>query len=532
MNDLLLAIDAGTESVRVGLFDAAGAPVASAARGYETQFPRSGWAEQAPQAWWEALATATRSCMAASGVSPARIAGISADATTCTLVPLGRDGTPLRPALLWMDVRAAGQAQRVFKTGAEALAYCPAGCSAEWMLPKVLWLKEHEPDVYAGTASFVEYLDWLMYRLTGRLALNLSTATHRWFYNCRTWGWPSDLFAAVGLPRLADKIPHEVLPLGAALGALSDEAARALGLCAGIPVFQGGGDAFVGMLGLGVAQPGAACLITGSSTVVAAFTTDEVHGAGVFGAFPDALVPGLWLLEAGQVSTGSILAWFKNNAAQDLPADQAFAMLDREAAQVAPGSGGLIVLDYFQGNRTPYTDAAARGAIWGLSLHSTRAHIFRAMMEGVAYGTRQILEVFAGLGCSAHSLHVCGGATRSAVHMQILADVCGRRLEVPAVAEAPLVGGAVVAATGAGLYRDFSAAAQAMVRPGAVYVPGARHAEYDPYFALYKKTYPRLRGMMHKMAKYRSNDTSAAVTESARTAAANDTSASGRRSLP
>ena len=358
----VMAIDAGTESVRVGLFDLAGNLLATAVHPYATAYPGAGWAEQDPDEWWAALVAATRACLDQASIQGKEIGGICVDATTCTLVPLGPDGRHLRPALLWMDVRAAEQAQRICQTAHPALCYSPAGCNAEWMLSKVLWLSENEPDNYAGTAHFLEYTDWLIYRLTGCLALNLNTTTQRWYYNARNWGWPGDLFEAVGLPGLTRKFPTEIVPAGVKVGHLLPEVARLLGLSDkhDTPVFQGGGDAFIGLLGLDVTEPGKVGLITGSSNVIGSFVDQEFHATGVFGAFPDAVIPGLWLVEAGQVSTGSVLAWFKRYFALDLPPQVAYAILDGEAAQILPGAGGVIVLDHFQGNRTPYTDSESR----------------------------------------------------------------------------------------------------------------------------------------------------------------------------
>ncbi len=495
----LLSIDGGTESVRAGVFDLQGHLVASAARPYATDFPRAGWAEQDPDQWWSALCAAVRECLAQAAVEAGEIRGISLDATSCTLVALDKHGSHLRPALLWMDVRAAQQAERIFATGHPALAYSPQGCNAEWMLSKTLWLAENEPETYARAAHLIEYTDWLIYRLTGRLALSLNTITQRWYYNRRTWHWPVDLYERLGLGGLTGKLPGEILPVGAEAGCLSGEAAAALGLAPDVRVFEGGADAFVGLLGLNVAAPGKIGLITGSSNVIGAFVRDEFHGSGLFGAFPDAVVPGLWLVEAGQVSTGSILAWFKRNFAADLPAGTAYKVLDALAAQVPPGSGGLVALDHFQGNRTPYTDSKARGAIWGLSLHTSRADMFRSLMEGVAYGTRQILETLAGYGQAAGEVYVCGGATRSDVFMQIYADVCGLPMSVTEVPDAPLLADAIVAATGLGAYPDLPAAAEAMVRLTRSYAPDpARHAAYAFYFERYRETYGQLRDLIHQ----------------------------------
>lgn len=499
----IMAVDAGTESVRVGVFNQFGSLLSSAAEAYETVYPQSGWAEQDPDAWWTALTRATRRCLENEPVKGKPIAGISVDATTCTLVPLGSEGKHLSPALLWMDVRAADQAQRIFQTGHRALQYSPAGCNAEWMLCKALWLRENKFDVYQDTTHFIEYLDWLVYRLTGRLVLNLNTTTQRWYYNQREWGFPVDLFEEIGLPELISKIPQQILPAGEKVGGLTSEAAAALGLPESTPVIQGGGDAFVALLGMGVTQLGEIGLIAGSSNVIAGFIEREVHGPGVFGAFPDALIPGLWLIEGGQVSTGSILAWFKRCFALDIQPDMVYATLDNEAAKIAPGSDGLMVLDYFQGNRTPYTDSLARGAVWGLSLHTTRAHLFRGLMEGIAYGTGHVLEALADLGCYPHRMVACGGATQSDVFMQIIADVCGIPISLTEVAEASLLGGAVLAAVGSGLYPDIPSASKEMVRMTKTFEPNqVHHDAYQFYFNLYKETYPRLKDLMHQMGMH------------------------------
>ena len=497
----VMCIDGGTESARVGVLDRSGNLLSVASHPYATRFPRAGWAEQDPSAWWGAVIKAARACLDGGPVKPRDVAGICLDATTCTLLPLDADGQHLRPALLWMDVRAAGQADRIFQTGHPAMRYSPAGCNAEWMLSKALWLAENEPETYDRTAHFVEYTDWLIYKLTGRLVLNQSTATHRWYYNAREWRWPTDLYAQIGLPDLAAKFPQEVLPAGTEVGRLQAEAARALGLSDSVRVFQGGGDAFVGLLGMNVVRPGRIGLITGSSNVVGAFADEAFHRAGLYGAFPEAIVPGLWLVEAGQVSTGSVLAWFARNFARELPADAVYAILDSEADQVEPGAGGVTVLDYFQGNRTPHTDARARGAIWGLSLHTTRGHLFRALMEGIAYGTRHILDLLADSGCEGREVFACGGATHSKVFMQIYADVCGMPISVPEIGDAPLLGGAILAYTAMGAYPNLRAAARAMVRVSRTYTPDlALHRSLQANYQLYKQTYPQLRGLMRRAA--------------------------------
>ncbi|MCB0122641.1 MAG: xylulose kinase, partial [Caldilineaceae bacterium] len=367
----ILAIDAGTEALKAAIYDLEGTKVAAASHAYSTHFPRPGWAEQSPADWWAALVGAVRKTLASAAVPVEEIIGIAADATTCTLIPMRANGEALGNAFLWMDVRAAAEAARIFQSGDPALRYCLAGVNAEWMPPKMAWLKAHEPERYTAMDYLLEFTDWIAYRLTGRFTLNRNTVTQRWFYHTPSGGWPLDFFAAIGLADLAAKFPSEVLGIGELVGPLSTVAAAQLGLSPGTPVLACGGDAFIGILGQGVTQPGDLGMILGTSNVLSALSTTEFHSAGIFGSFPDALMDGLNLVEAGQVSTGAILSWFKRTLMQDAETQVAvhgqsiYQLLDAEAAATPPGADGLIVLDYFQGNRTPHTDSLARGAIWG-----------------------------------------------------------------------------------------------------------------------------------------------------------------------
>lgn len=504
----LLAIDAGTEALKAALYDLQGTNIATAASVYNTYFPRPGWAEQDPAEWWGALVDAVQRVVADAAIDPAAIIGMSADATTCTLIPMRANGESIGRAMLWMDVRAAAEAEAIFRSGDPALRYCLAGVNAEWMPPKMCWLKTHEPERYAAMAYLLEYTDWIAYRLTGRFTLNRNTVTQRWFYHTPTGGWPLDFFAAIGLADLAAKLPTDVLGAGEPVGPLAAEAAHALGLPAGIPVLAGGGDAFIGILGQGVTQPGDLGMILGTSNVLSALTAEEFHCPGIFGTFPDALLPGLNLVEAGQVSTGAILSWFKRTfmveAEQHAVArgQSIYQLLDAEAASTPPGADGLIVLDYFQGNRTPHTDSLARGAIWGLSLNHTRGHIFRALMEGIAYGVQDILQTFARQGFQVEQIFASGGATRSPLFMQIYADVTGRTIVIPRDREASLLGTAVVAAVGLGAYATFTAAAQQMVTVEGSYTPDATcHDAYTYYLQSYQATYPQLKALMQGMSR-------------------------------
>lgn len=511
----VIGIDGGTESIRVGLFDLQGRVVGMAAREYPLSHPRPGWAEQQPADWWRSLAAATREAVAAAGVAPSAIAGISLDTTSCTVVLADRQGTPLRPSIIWMDVRAADQAARLTRLGLPALAYTGFGpVSAEWMPSKALWVKENEPEVWARTEVLCEYTDWLTFRLTGRWVMGQMHATSRGFYNVHQGGWPMDLYEGAGLADAVDKFPQDVLPLSAPVGGLTPAAAADLGLLPGTPVLQGGVDAYMAMLGLQVTAPGRLALIMGSSHCMYALSPEPIHGPGMFGGFPDAVIPGYWVVEGGQASTGSVVKWFREQFCleEKLTAKdrgrEAYDVLSEAASALPPGSDGLLVLEHWQGSRTPNTDSLARGAIMGLSLRHTRAHLYRAIIEATAYGTASILQTFAANNVQVDEIVACGGPVRSDFWMQIQADVCGRPIMIPEVLQAPALGSAIAAAVGAGIYPDFKSAAAAMVRIARCVQPDPeRHSQYRPYVEAYMEAFGRVRDVHHGLAALQSVDT-------------------------
>lgn len=255
----VLGIDYGTESCRVAIFDLVGKPVAMAATAYQTTHPRPGWAEQSPDDWYLALQSSTRKAMAEANVSAAEIEGISYDATTMTVVALDETGKELRPAIMWMDVRATEQAARALTTDNWARLVNGGGtmpATAEWYPFKAAWLRENEPETYAATHRLVDAPDWLNYKLTGEWTVNINSAAIRMYYNRDRGGWPVDFYEHIGCGDVFDKLPTDVVDLGKLVGTLTKDAAEDLGLWAGIPVAQGPADAWAGQIGLGVVNPG------------------------------------------------------------------------------------------------------------------------------------------------------------------------------------------------------------------------------------------------------------------------------------
>src|SRR5438128_6697610 len=442
ISPLFLGLDVGTQSVRAALFDASGNGRAFASAPLDTVHPQPAWAEQDANQWWRAACTAVSQAVDQAEVKREQIAGIGLDCTACTVIPCRADGVPLRRALLWMDQRAFREAERINATSDPILRYVSGVVSPEWMLPKALWLKEHEPALYAAAERLVECTDWFMFQLVGEWLLSLNNVTVKWNYARPDGGWSDHLLRQVGLEDLRSKWPDQVVPLGKGDARLSPAAAKELGLLSGIPVAQGGIDAYLGMLGLGAVSAGDLAMIMGSSTCHLAMSENGLFGSGMLGCYPDAVVEGLYTLEGGQTATGSILDWYRRHFAGHEASEaertgrHVYEILDAKAAAVPPGCEGLVCLDYWQGNRCPLKDPRARGTLWGLTLSHGPGHVFRAIYEATAFGTRHILEDVTKHGLKIDRIFAGGGGAKSKLWLQIQADVLGRPIHVPREAEA------------------------------------------------------------------------------------------------
>ena len=492
----VIGIDGGTESLRAFVFDTAGRPLGQGTGAYQTRIPRPGWAEQDPADWWRALGAAVPAALRDAGVDGREVRGLGLDTTSCTVVALDAHGRALRPSIIWMDVRAADEADAVLAAGMPELKLNGGGqgpVSAEWMLPKALWLKRHEPETYARAETICEYQDYLIRHLTGRCVASRNNVSMRWHHAPDR---PTGLLQALGLDDLAAKWPAEIAAPGENVGGLIPEAADHLGLPVGTPVAQGGADAFIGMIGLGVNTPGHLALVTGSSNLQLGVSAAPMHGPGIWGSYAHAVYPGRHILEGGQTSTGSVLAWFKRNFAPDTD----YNTLNREAAELPPGSDGVLVLDHFQGNRCPHTDPHSRGVIAGLSLGHGRAHLFRGIMEGVCFGTEAVIQTMRAAGFDSSEVVIAGGATRSPVWLQMHADVTGLPLHLPTVADAPSLGSGILAAVAAGIHDDLDIGVARMTRMARTIQPDrAAHRRYAELYERYAELYPALRPTAHAL---------------------------------
>lgn len=506
VSPLFLGLDVGTQSVRTALFEPNGECRGYGSAPLETTHPRPTWAEQDANEWWQATRTAVAAALSRSAAAPADVVAIGLGCTACTVIPCALDGTPLRRALLWMDQRAFREAEQISASGDPILRFVSGVVSPEWMLPKALWLKRHEPELFERTGRLVECLDWMMYRLTGRWTLSLNNVTVKWNYAQPDGGWSEPMLVRLGLHSLLSKWPQEVVPLGKGDGTLSAAAAEELGLKAGTPVAQGGIDAYLGMIGLGSVRPGDVTMILGSSTCHLGTSARPVLGSGMLGCFPDAVTEGLYVLEGGQGATGAILDWYRRNLAgneRQLAEQQGrstWEVLDEQAQAVPAGCEGLVALDYWQGNRCPIKDPRARGVWWGLSLSHGPGHLYRSLYEAMACGTRHILEDVQSHGYRINQVIAGGGGARSRLWLEITAEVLGRPLRAPQDPEACARGAAMMAAVRAGHFAGLEEAAEAMAKAASVIEPNAARVKvYETHYQRYRATYPAMRTLMHSM---------------------------------
>ena len=504
-----LGIDVGTSSVKIGLFDHKGYPIAFESEAFSLTTPKSGWAEQNVYEWWNAICTASIRLMNNNDVDKKSILGMSLDSTCCTVVCLDKQMKVIRPAILWMDVRASKQAKAITSIGHDVLKYVGYGnVSAEMMPAKVLWLKENERENYDKSKYIMECTDWLLYKLTGELNASIAACSPRWLFDKNDEGSSLDFYKQCGIEDVIEKYPNDILSMGTKIGTLSKKSADAMGLIPGIPVGEGGPDAFVGMIGLNVVNPRKVAMITGTSHLLLSLVEKELHSEGIWGSYPDAIVKGHQLIEGGQTSTGSIIEWFKKNFMANIEQDakaqgkSTYDLLEEVAKDIPVGAEGLLALDYFQGNRAPYADPDVRGMIYGLSLNHTPYHIYRAIIESICYGTENIINSFKKSGTATTGIYVAGGAVKSSFWLQIHSDVSNVPLFIPEVTEAPCLGSAILGAVSSGFYPDIQSASNEMVRFKEIIEPNSlKTDEYKFFFDKYIEAYEKSKDWMHEVTK-------------------------------
>jgi L-ribulokinase len=532
MKKYSIGLDFGTESARAVLVDISnGETIASDVQKYtdgviETRLPAGGeqlapdWALQNPADWLSAMTAAVSGILKKSGLSPESVAGIGIDFTSCTILPVTLDGTPLcasnalkgRPhawAKLWKHHAAAPQAARISKLAAEKqeswLPRYGGFISSEWVMPKALQILEEDPPLYTAADYIVEGGDWIAWQLTGSLSRNTCAAGYKGTWH-KADGFPGEKFLTALHPGFSDlynrRLSGKILPPGAPAGRLTAAWARRLCLPEGLPVAVAIIDAHSGALGAGVDGPGTMFMAMGTSTCHMLMSRREVLVEGISGVVEDGILPGLFAYEAGQAGVGDIFGWFIEHSvppsyhrkASELGVSL-HSLLEQKSSALKPGSSGLLALDWWNGNRSTLVDAELSGMVLGFTLSTRAEEIYRALIEATGFGTRVIIEAFTRNGVAIDSIVAGGGLTNNALLMQIYADITSRSISVSGTVHACAQGaamlGAVAAGKSGGGYEKLEDAVRSMApAPTTTYYPVSKHVPvYDELYAEYCRLY-------------------------------------------
>ena len=490
----VLGIDASTTATKAVLVDESGTVAGIGTAEYDFEVPKPLWSEQDPRLWSDGAATAIRSVLASAGVSGDAVAAIGLTGQMHGLVLLDAADRVLRPAILWNDQRTAhacdeirealGRERLIALTGNDAVT----GLTA----PKLVWVRDHEPDVWRATAHVLLPKDYVRLSLTGKHALDKADSAGTLLFDLAARDWSPEVTEAL-------RIPREWLPATFegpdVTGVISAAAAEATGLRAGTPVVAGGGDQSANAVGVGAVSPGTVALSLGTSGVVFAATTEPLFDPqGRVHAFCHA-VPGRWHLMSVMLSAAGSLRWLRDTLAPGLP----YPELVEPAAAVPAGSEGLWFLPYLSGERSPHPDPLARGAFVGLTLAHDRRHLVRAVLEGVAFGLRDGLDLMVAAGMPAPTqVRASGGGLASPLWRQILADVLDAEIATVNTTEGAAFGAALLATPAAGWNPTVDDAVAAFVRAMPMAAPGPDAAAYRDAHAVYRELYPALRPQFHR----------------------------------
>ncbi len=505
-DQLLLGIDVGTTAAKATVFSPEGQLIASSQAEYPVRHIRSGWVEQYPDDWWQAVCLAIRKTLANVPDGSNRVAGLAVSAQAPTLLPIDRKGQPLRPALIWMDRRAEAEVTTLNEHfGAETIYQITGNrTDAFYVAPKLLWFREHEPELLAQTDQFMQINGYINYRLTGLYSLDNAHAALLQLRDYASGEWSAPLCEACGVT--PDQFPA-ILPGYHVLGEVTRQAAELSGLREGTPVMVGTVDGAAAAIEAGVIEPSVAAEMTGTSTVLI-MPNEKGLTEAAFIAMPHAL-PGLHLLLGAMVSSGASLRWFRDQfgmietqTAAQLKLD-AFDLLTQQAAQVSVGSDGVLFLPYMLGERAPFWHTQARGVFFGLSLATPRAALIRAILEGVAFALRHNVDVARAAGLSLSEIRSIGGGTRSPLWNQIKADVLGLPIVLPRTSVGAPFGDAILVGLGLGLYPDVQRALHDMIQVQTRYEPDSEHhAKYDQLYPIFRSIYEHLRPDFDRLADF------------------------------
>lgn len=492
-----LGIDTSTTSSKALIIDGLGKVISVASSPHTLQTPKPLWSEQNPEEWWGAVSASIKSALEKAGITGEQITAIGLTGQMHGLVLLDEAGKVLRPAILWNDQRTQNQCDEIHqKIGKEKFIQISGNVALTgFTAPKILWVKENEPEIYKQAKHVLLPKDYIRYKLTNVYAMDKADGAGTVLFDLRARDWSDELLTTLGIP--SSWMP-KTFEGTETTGVVTEEAAALTGLKTSTPVVAGGGDQAAGAVGMGAVEPGVVALTLGTSGVVFATTPAAlIEPDGRLHAFCHA-VPGLWHFMGVMLSAAGSLQWYRDTIAPEMDFDQ----LLKEAESIPAGCEGLQFLPYLSGERTPHPDPLARGAFIGLTLRHTRAHMTSAVLEGVSFGLRDGFELIqnAGLG-NITQVRASGGGTKSPLWRQILASVLNAELVTVNTTEGGAYGAALLAGVGAGAWKDVRTACNACISITGNTLPDPVQVEiYKKAYAVYRDLYPTLKDSFSRLA--------------------------------
>ncbi len=493
MPSYLLGIDIGTTATKGILLHPERGIVAETEEPSALHSPHAGWAEEEPSVWWSNVAAVTRRCLAQAALTPKDVAAVGVSGMVPTLILLDRQGAVLRPSIQQNDARAVEEIAwfQAQTDEGDLLARTGSAVTQQSIGPKLLWLRRHEPDAMAQAAHVMGSYDFIVYRLTGCRSCERNWALESGLFDLHRADWDEALLQLATIGR--DWLGTVHTP-DAVVGHVTPGAAQHTGLLAGTPVVAGSADHIASAFSAGVTSPGELLVKLGGAGDILYCLDELLTDPRLFLDYH--VIPGKYLINGCMAASGSIIKWFRQHFAG--AAD--YGQLDGEAAAVPPGAEGLVLLPYFLGEKTPINDPEARGILFGLTLSHTRAHVYRAILEGISFGFRHHLEVLAERGLGATKARVTNGGARSALWKQVTADVIGLPLEQIAHHPGSSLGAAFVAGRGVGLFQEWGEIERFVEVSGRIEPNPATSARYASHFATYRELYERNRDLFARLA--------------------------------
>ncbi len=506
MPNYIIAHDLGTTGNKATLYDREGQLVGAAFHPYDTEYAHTGWAEQNPQDWWRAVCHSTRQLLVETGAPRDDIACITFSGQMMGAVALDRRGQPLRKAIIWADQRALPQERAIGERVSFDDMYRISGhrLSASYSLAKILWLRDNQPDIYAEAYKFLHAKDAIVARLTGEFVTDPSDASSMNLYDLQRGEWSGQILDAVELD--AEKLP-QIRDSIEVVGAVKADVADEVGVAAGTPVVIGGGDGACAAAGAGVVREGSAYNYVGSSSWIAISTPQPIYDPEYRTFTFGHVIPGMFMPTGTMQAAGAAYQWTRDQLAA-LESEAAaqlgispYELMNLQIDQTAPGAEGLFFLPYLLGERSPRWNPHARGAFIGLTIRHNRAHMLRAVLEGVTLNLRVILDAFRAQGTKIEAMRLIGGGASGRVWNQIMADIYGLPVQRLAILEeATSMGAALAGGVGVGMYSGFEMSEQMNPIADAISPNPMNHALYEEMLPIFDRLYVALEPLYADMA--------------------------------